>query len=155
MTLKNRKTRKYRGNRTCGGGNAKMRRGAGHRGGRGNAGIKKHRKSWFLSKDPSFLISKGPGRPNVPKTVPRSVNIGSIDERAEELVNSGLAEKKAKKLHLDLSSLGYDKLLGGGVVKNAWVITAEGTSKIAERKITEAGGEVLSQDSPAEAEDST
>ena len=150
MALKNRKTRKYRGSRTCGGGNAKMRRGAGHRGGRGNAGVKKHRKSWFLTNDPGALIDKGPGRPDVPKTIARSVNIGKIDSRAEELVSTGLAEKKAKKLHLDLSSVGYDKLLGGGVVKNAWVIRADGASSIAVRKVTDAGGEILTPESEVE-----
>jgi large subunit ribosomal protein L15 len=131
-----------------------MRRGAGHRGGRGNAGVKKHRKSWFLSKDPTALIDKGPGRPNVPKAIPRSVNIGNIDARADELVKSGLAKKKAKKLHLDLSEVGYDKLLGGGIVKNAWVIKADRASSIAARKVADAGGEILSEEFPAEVEES-
>lgn len=155
MALKNRKTRKYRGSRTCGGGNAKMRRGAGHRGGRGNAGIKKHRKSWFLTHDPSALVHKGPGRPDVPMRVPRAINIRTLEERVEEMVSSGLAEKKTNKVYLDLSKIGYDKLLGGGVVKNSWVITAMGSSQTASRKISEAGGQVITEEITSEAENSS
>ncbi len=143
MALKERKTRKYRGSRTCGGGGAKMRRGAGHRGGRGNAGIKKHNRTWYLTHDPSALVHKGPGRPNVPRRIPRSVNIGTLEEKVDQLLAQGMAGKKAKKVHLDLSKLGYDKLLGAGVARNAWVITAAGASKTATRKISEAGGEIL------------
>lgn len=149
MALKDRKTRKYRGSRTCGGGSAKMRRGAGHRGGRGNAGIKKHNKTWYLTHDPSALVHKGPGRPDVPRRIIRAINIGTLEDMVDELLEEGLAEKKEKKIHLDLSKLGYDKLLGAGVARSAWVITAAGASKTASRKVSEAGGEVLP---PAESE---
>jgi large subunit ribosomal protein L15 len=40
--------KKIRGSRTCGGGSHKKRRGAGHRGGRGNAGVHKHKYIRFL-----------------------------------------------------------------------------------------------------------
>ncbi len=40
--------KKIRGSRTCGGGSHKKRRGAGHRGGRGNAGVHKHKYIKFL-----------------------------------------------------------------------------------------------------------
>ncbi|MEM0303148.1 MAG: uL15 family ribosomal protein [Archaeoglobaceae archaeon] len=42
------KVKKFRGSRTCGGGSHKKRRGAGHRGGRGNAGVHKHKYLKFL-----------------------------------------------------------------------------------------------------------
>lgn len=143
MALKDRKTRRYRGSRTCGGGSTKMRRGAGHRGGRGNAGIKKHNKTWYLTHDPSALVHKGPGRPDVPRTIPRSVNIRTLEENAEDLIAKGIAERKEGKVSLDLSRLGYDKLLGAGVIRNAWLIRAAGASKTAARKVSEAGGEIL------------
>ncbi len=142
MALKNRKTRKYRGSRTCGGGNAKMRRGAGHRGGRGNAGAFKHRKSWYLRYDPSYFVHKGPGRPPVLRGAPRAINIGSLEERLDSYLSSGLAEMKDGKVYMDLSKIGFDKLLGGGLAKNAWVITAKSSTSIASRKISEAGGEL-------------
>ena len=145
MALKNRKTRKYRGSRTCGGGNAKMRRGAGHRGGRGNAGAFKHHKSWYMRYDPSYFIHKGPGRPDVPRVILRAVNIGALEEKLDAYISSGLAERKDNKVHIDLSKIGFDKLLGSGVTKNAWVITAKCSSQIASRKISEAGGELRTE----------
>ena len=42
------RVKKYRGSRTCGGGSHKKRRGAGHRGGRGNAGVHKHKYLRFI-----------------------------------------------------------------------------------------------------------
>ncbi len=131
-----------------------MRRGAGHRGGRGNAGIKKHNKTWYLTHDPSALVAKGKGRPDVPVTIPRSVNVRSLEERLEGLLASGLVEKKAKKIHADLSKMGYDKLLGAGVAKNAWVITAGSASKKAVEKVSEAGGEVILPTPASESEES-
>ncbi len=42
------KVKKIRGSRTCGGGSHKKRRGAGNRGGRGNAGVHKHKYIKFV-----------------------------------------------------------------------------------------------------------
>jgi large subunit ribosomal protein L15 len=42
------KVKKIRGSRTCGWGSHKKRRGAGHRGGRGNAGVHKHKYIKFV-----------------------------------------------------------------------------------------------------------
>ena len=47
MIRKTKKIRKLRGSRSVGGGCTKKRRGAGHRGGRGNAGLNKHHKTWM------------------------------------------------------------------------------------------------------------
>lgn len=120
-----------------------MRRGAGHRGGRGMAGVKKHQKSYFLTKDPSALVDKGPGRPPAAMEPTSALNIRSLEEQLENLLDSGMAEKKKKKIHVDISQLGYDKLLGGGLVRNPWVVKADKVSKTARRKIEEAGGEVI------------
>ncbi len=143
MALKSRKTRKYRGSRTCGGGSAKNRRGAGHRGGRGNAGTKKHYKSWYLSKDPSALKKKGDGRPKILAKLPRAVNIGVLEERLEVLLSQGLAKEVDGKIHVDLSEAGYDRLLGDGLVRRPWVIKATAASRAAVDKVSAAGGEVL------------
>ncbi len=62
------KVKKYRGSRTCGGGSAKKRRGAGHRGGRGNAGVLKHKyiRTIKLVKEGKYEIGKsGFTRPRV------------------------------------------------------------------------------------------
>ena len=145
MALKNRKTRKYRGSRTCGGGSAKNRRGAGHRGGRGNAGIKKHYKSWYLAKDPSALVKKGDGRPRILARLPRAVNIGTLEERLESLLSQGIAKEVDGKIHIDLAEAGYDRLLGAGVVRRPWVIKAGAASRTAVEKVSAAGGEVVTE----------
>jgi large subunit ribosomal protein L15 len=44
---------------------------------------------------------------------------------------------------IDLTSLGYDKLLGGGKVKNAYLVKVEQYTASAEDKIKKVGGEVL------------
>lgn len=131
-----------------------MRRGAGHRGGRGNAGVKKHRKSWYLAKNPSALVKKGRGRPDVPVTLPRAVNVRSLEAMSEELLARGIAERREGKIHVKLSTLGYDKLLGGGSVRNAWAITAKSCSKIAAEKVIEAGGEILPEGDSEASEES-
>ncbi|MFM8658886.1 MAG: uL15m family ribosomal protein, partial [Candidatus Nitrosotenuis sp.] len=41
------------------------------------------------------------------------------------------------------ASLGYDKLLGGGQVKNAYSVKVERYTESAAEKIKQAGGEVL------------
>jgi large subunit ribosomal protein L15 len=51
-------------------------------------------------------------------------------------------QEGGKKL-LDLASLGYDKLLGGGQTKNAYSVKIERYTESAAEKIKQAGGEVL------------
>ena len=50
-------------------------------------------------------------------------------------------QEGGKKL-IDLTELGYDKLLGGGQTKNAYVIKVEKFSASAEEKVKQSGGEV-------------
>ncbi|HET7336524.1 MAG TPA: uL15m family ribosomal protein, partial [Candidatus Nitrosotalea sp.] len=50
-------------------------------------------------------------------------------------------QEGGKKL-IDLTELGYDKLLGGGQTENAYVVKVEKFSASAEEKIKQSGGEV-------------
>jgi large subunit ribosomal protein L15 len=54
------------------------------------------------------------------------------------------------KVILDLTSLGYDKLLGGGKITGAYTIKVEKVSEGAKAKITAAGGEVISDEHDSE-----
>jgi len=142
MTHKDRKTRKMRGSRTHGYGCTQKHRGAGSRGGRGLAGSKKH-KWMFVSKYmkghfgrhgfklPSKIIKKQ-----------KTINVGQIDERIESLVKNGKAKKEAGVYKLNLTELGYDKLLGSGKVIHKLIITAESCTKSALEKIEKFGGRV-------------
>ena len=52
-------------------------------------------------------------------------------------------EKTQGKKIIDLVGLGYDKLLGGGQVKNAYTVKIKQFTKSAQDKVKQAGGEVL------------
>lgn len=136
------KKRRQRGSRTHGGGSGKKRRGAGHRGGRGNAGRSKHQ---LHGQEP--LGKHGFTRPaEVTETV-ATVNVGRLDEEADELVERGLAEASGDGVAIDAREAldlptGVDrvKVLGGGQVTRVLEVTADAFSGAAERKLEEAGG---------------
>jgi large subunit ribosomal protein L15 len=44
------------------------------------------------------------------------INIGELDSRIDKLMAQGLAEKKGQKIEIDLTKLGYEKLLGSGKI---------------------------------------
>jgi large subunit ribosomal protein L15 len=52
-------------------------------------------------------------------------------------------KQEGGKKVLDLDSLGYDKLLGGGQLKNAYSVKIRQYTASAEEKIKKVGGEVL------------
>ena len=141
MIRKTRKIRKMRGSRTIGGGSSKKRRGAGHRGGRGMAGGHKHMWSWMVKYDPDHYGKSGFKRPQ--KTVYKfnPINLEFLDEKLEELVSDGIAEKKEGKIIVDVSKLGYNKVLGKGRITKPAIIKCPKFSQSAIEKIEEAGGE--------------
>ncbi len=141
MIRKTRKIRKMRGSRTIGGGSSKKRRGAGHRGGRGMAGGHKHMWSWMVKYDPDHYGKSGFKRPQ--KTVYKfnPINLEFLDEKLEELVSDGIAEKKEGKIIVDVSKLGYNKVLGKGRITKPAIIKSPKFSQSAIEKIEEAGGE--------------
>lgn len=143
MIRKTRKIRKLRGSRTVAGGSSKKRRGAGHRGGRGNAGLHKSKWTWVVKYDPKHFGKYGFKRP--PRSILRfnPVNIDYLDEKSEELVKQGLASKKNDAIEIDITDLGYNKVLGKGKVKRPLIIKSPKFSSSAIQKIEEAGGEII------------
>jgi len=71
--------------------------------------------------------------------VNRWVNIKDLDSI---FAKHGKANKEGK-IVLDLASLGYDKLLGGGTPLGAFTLKVSKVSNSAKEKIESAGGEVL------------
>lgn len=143
MIRKTRKINKLRGTRSNGGGCTKKRRGAGHRGGRGQAGGHKHHWSWMVINDPKHFGKYGFKRPQ--KTIKKvnPVNLSYLDEKSEELLEKGLANKENDSIIIDVTQLGYDKVLGSGRITKPLTIKAPEFSASAESKIQEAGGEVV------------
>lgn len=124
------RTKKFRGSRTHGRGQ-KAGRGAGLMGGRGNAGLHKHKYISVLKYDPEHFGRKGFKRPEKVIREEKAVNIGEIEKFP---VKNGT---------LDLNKLGYDKLLGSGKIKKPVKIIVHKASKNAVEKVKEANGEIV------------
>lgn len=137
-----RKKSKSKGKTKRSGGN--RRRGKGNIGGKGRAGRGKrasHRKQEFLKKK-DRLGKKGFKRPQTLKEEKETINVGKINEKAREWVEEGLAEKKEEGILLDISELGYDKVLGRGGVNKNLIIEGKEFSEKARDKIEKAGGKI-------------
>ncbi len=143
MIRRTRKIRKMRGSRTVGGGCSKKRRGAGHRGGRGMAGGHKHMRTWIVKYDPNHYGKYGFKRPQKTIFKFKPVNLDYLDEKADELVNKGLAVDENGKIAIDVTQLGYNKVLGKGTVTRPLIVKSLKFSETAITKIEEAGGEVV------------
>ena len=143
MIRRTRKIRKMRGSRTVGGGCSKKRRGAGHRGGRGNAGLHKSKWTWTVKYDPKHFGKYGFKRP--PRSILKfsPVNLDYLDEKSEDLVNQGLAQRKDNAIEIDVTDLGYNKVLGKGKINRPLIIKSPKFSSSAVQKIEEAGGEII------------
>lgn len=136
------KTKKFRGSRTCGGGTHKNRRGAGNRGGRGNAGkCKHHAVRAFLNND--SYGKHGFSRPQTVIHTVTTANIGEIDELSEAWVTTGLATRQDDEIHINLDELGINKVLGSGSVTKKLVLTSSAFSKSAVAKLEAAGGRIV------------
>ncbi|OED29776.1 uL15m family ribosomal protein [Methanosphaera sp. WGK6] len=140
MIRKTRKIRKQRGSRSVGGGCTKKRRGAGHRGGRGLAGGNKHHWTWMVVNDPNHFGKYGFKRPQ--KTIQqfKPINLTFIDNEIEKLLDAEIAVKEEGQIVLDVTELGYNKVLGKGTLSQAMTIKAPKFSQSAIAKIEDAGG---------------
>ncbi|UCE37784.1 MAG: 50S ribosomal protein L15 [Thermoplasmata archaeon] len=137
------RTEKHRGSRTYGRGK-KAGRGAGKRGGRGNAGLHKHKYITTVKNDPKHFGRYGFKRPRPPSERERStINVGQLEDRMGSFLKKGFAKKVGSTIEVDLSSAGIDKLLGAGKLKKPLKIKVMHASKLAKSKVESAGGSLL------------
>ena len=69
---------------------------------------------------------------------------GTIDNVAElDEISTLSTETENGKPHVNLTSLGYTKLLGTGKITKPLTVTVPSCSKTAKQKIKQAGGQVL------------
>ena len=129
------------GSRTRGRGHKKGR-GAGLRGGRGNAGCHKTKRIMY-ERVGRVWGAHGLKRPQTVVMANNAINLKVIEESAAEWVDQGNASKKGKVVSIDLKKMGYDKLLGTGVPSQAYKITISAASAKAVEKVEAAGGEVI------------
>lgn len=130
INLARKKTKKFRGSMTHGKGK-KGGRGAGLRGGRGNAGLLKHRYMHMVKYMPDHFGKHGFKRPQGTVKKDNIINVGKIEEIFPN------------KKDIDLEKEGFDKLLGGGKIKNSLKIKVSQASEKAINKVKEKGGEVI------------
>jgi len=134
------KTSKHRGSRTYGRGK-KAGRGHGKRGGVGKAGGHKHKWISTLKYDRDHYGQKGKGfkRPQSVVGQAITINVCQLRKLKERLIKQGVEEGGKA---MDLTALGYDKLLGSGACQGAWEVTVEAASPRAIEKVESAGGKV-------------
>ena len=140
MATRLRKTRKFRGSRNHGWGQVGQHRASGHKGGLGQSGMLKHHFSSMLKDDPDHF-GHGSNNPPTRNIIKKWVGVRDLDDL---YLQSGKQES-GKKI-LDLKALGFDKLLGGGQVKNAYSIKIDQFTSKAEEKVKTAGGELLKKE---------
>ena len=138
MATRNRKTRKFRGSRTHGWGQVGQHRASGHKGGLGVAGQLKHHFSSMLKENPDHFGHDSTHTPH-PNIIKKWTSVRDLDD-----LFTKFGTKEGGKNMIDLNGNGYDKLLGGGKVSNAYAVKVKQFTASAEEKIKQAGGEVLS-----------
>jgi large subunit ribosomal protein L15 len=140
MPQKQRKTRKMRGSRTHGYGRVGQHRDAGSKGQR-KVGRHKHLWSYVTTHEPDYFGKHGFTSPQSLKRKEKVINVAKLDEISQKLSN----EKEKGQTHVNLTSLGYTKLLGTGKITKPLIVNVPSCSKSAAEKIKKAGGQVLTQ----------
>jgi large subunit ribosomal protein L15 len=142
VVKRERKHRKFRGHRAQGYGSHKKHRGGGSRGGRGKAGMHKHKWSYTVKYEPDHFGKYG-FKPQGTVIKIEAINLKQIDKQAEKLLQEKLAAKEGELIRIDVTKLGYGKVLGGGQLRNKLIIEARSFSEEAKRKIEETGGQAI------------
>lgn len=133
MKRRKKKTAKFRGSRTHGWGSSKKHRGGGSRGGRGMAGASGQKNTWYQKYDPDHLGKSGFKSLRQRKLKPAIKSINVRD----------LAKLAAGKKEIDVSKLGYSKVLGGGSISVALTVKADYFTESARKKIDQAKGKAV------------
>ncbi|TAL46678.1 50S ribosomal protein L15 [archaeon] len=119
-----------RGHRTYHGSHKKWR-GGGSRGGRGQAGMHKHKWSWVVKYDPGHFGKEGFKVPEAAQEKVRTINVGQLEKLAQG------------KDTINLKEHGYQKVLGSGKIGKAVTVEAKYFSKSAIKKLEAAGGKAV------------
>jgi large subunit ribosomal protein L15 len=136
------RTSKFRGSRTHGRGK-KAGRGAGLRGGRGNAGLHKHKWLSIVKYDPDHFGHHGFKRPQSVVRSKVTMNLSEVEQALPALSKDGFAEEKEGKWTVDLTKMGVDKLLGSGRISKPITVKVAEASASAEKKLKAAGGKLV------------
>ena len=134
MPHKLRKIRKFRGSRTQGYGRIGQHRDSGSKGHR-KVGRHKHLWSYVVTKEADYFSKNGFTSPQSLHRHENTINL----KKLEEIAQTGQRENPK----INLTALGYTKLLGTGKVKKPLTVQVASYSKSAAEKIKKAGGEIV------------
>jgi len=143
VVRKSQKHRRFRGRRTYHGSHKKAR-GAGNRGGRGMAGMHKHKWSWVIKYEPDYFGKHGFKMPQkILRTgAVRTITIKDLDRQIGSLLEKKVAKQEGDAIKINLADIGYDKLIGTGKATHKLHVEAKSFSKNVEGKLKEAGGKI-------------
>ena len=138
------KSRKLRGRtRTMGWGRIGQHRKSGSRGGFGLVGFHKHKWSWTIKYAPHWFGKHGFTQPPTIVAEINAINVGELDEIARDMLRQGIAQKENNKIVIDVSVLGFNKVLGKGKITLPLKVITPAITERAREKIEAAGGEVV------------
>ena len=145
MVMRRRKkSRKLRGRtRTMGWGRIGQHRKSGSRGGFGLVGFHKHKWSWTIKYAPHWFGKHGFTQPPTIVAEINAINVGELDEIARDMLRQGIAQKENNKIVIDVSVLGFNKVLGKGKITLPLKVITPAITERAREKIEAAGGEVV------------
>ena len=129
MPHKLRKIRKFRGTRTQGYGRIGQHRDAGSKGNR-KVGRHKHLWSKIVTSEPNYFGKHGFHSPQAIHRIEKTISLQKLDQMATSA-------------EVNLTNLGYTKLLGTGKITKALTIQVASASKSAAEKVVEAGGKLI------------
>jgi large subunit ribosomal protein L15 len=136
MPHKLRKIRKFRGTRTIGYGRIGQHRDSGSKGNR-KVGRHKHLWSKVVTSEPNYFGKHGFVSPQSKHRIEKTINLHKLDQLASST-------------EINLTKLGYTKLLGTGKLTKALTVQVLAASKSAAQKIQEAGGKLITPQATAE-----
>lgn len=121
----------------------KKHRGAGHRGGRGNAGTGKRadQKKPSIWADTEYFGKHGFVSKSRAPTI-HAINLRTIDESLSAWAEAGFASANNGLFSVDLSTVGYNKLLGSGELHKKCAITVDFSSEQAIQRCASSGSKV-------------
>jgi len=123
------------------------------RGGFGDSGRYRHKKSRLIRNKEfvhmHYIGKKGFISVNQRQKQGKVLNLSQLSAMVEKLVSEKKAQMEDQKVMVDLSQLGFRKLLGEGSISRAVRVKVDRCSESALTKLKEAGGEALVT-SPAE-----
>ena len=129
MPHKLRKIRKTRGSRTQGYGRIGQHRDSGSKGNR-KVGRHKHLWSKIVTSEPNYFGKHGFTSPQSLHNKVKVINLNKLDQIAQGS-------------QINLTDLGFTKLLGTGKITKPLTIQVVSYSKSAAEKVTQAGGKII------------